>query len=74
MDAIFPDPEGGLNHIWQWLHSVFWNASGRRGKNKDTDLLTSQSGFNIICLQKNQLLESDFLKSKFLDPFNLAIC
>lgn len=43
-------------------------------KNKDSDLLTSQSGFNIICLQKNQLLTSEFLKFIFKDPFNLAVC
>lgn len=65
MVAIFPDPEGGLSHVQQGLRSAFWNASGQRGENKDTDLLNSQSGFNIVCLQKNQLLENDFLKSIF---------
>lgn len=73
MDAIFSDPVSVLNHVWQGRHSAFWNASGGRGKNKNTDLRTSQSGFNIICLQRNQLLENDFLKSIFLDRFNLAI-
>ena len=38
---------------------------GEEGKNKDTDLLTSQSGFNTVCLQKNRLLGNDFLKSSF---------
>lgn len=65
MDALFPDLEGGLCHVRQGLRSTFWNASGQRGKSKDTDLLNSQSGFNIVCLQKNQLLENDFLKSIF---------
>lgn len=73
----------GCYLLWpqRWLQSClaktecsFWNTSAGWKKNKDSDPLTSQSVFNIICLHKNQLLKSDFPKFILKDPFNLAIC
>lgn len=71
---LFSDPEGVSIMSGNDCIEYSGMHQGQRGKNKDTDLRTSQSGFNIICLQKNQLSDNDLLKPIFKDHFNLAIC